>query len=56
MKRLQAETSVNDTGRAAADPPSFDFGATRLAALLLAILPSSLSYDVTSDRAFKGEL
>jgi hypothetical protein len=54
LKRLPAETTVNntgqaavkDTGQAAADPPSSNFGATRLDALLPAIL----------DRAFRGEL
>ncbi len=54
LKRSQAETAVNntgqaavkDTGRAAADPASSNFGATRLDALLPAIL----------DRAFRGEL
>jgi hypothetical protein len=53
-KRLQADTTVNntgqaavkDTGHAAADPPSFHFVATRLDALLPSIL----------DRAFRGEL
>jgi len=61
-KRLQADTTVNntgqaavnntgqaavkDTGQAAADPPSFHFVATRLDALLPSIL----------DRAFKGGL
>ena len=31
LKRLQAETPVNgNTGQAAADPPAFHFGATRL--------------------------
>ena len=39
-----------------ADPPSSDFGATGLAALLPAILQSSLGFDSTSDRAFKGQL
>jgi hypothetical protein len=54
LKRLQTETTVNnpgqaavkDTGQAAADPPSSNFAATRLDALLPAIL----------DRAFRGEL
>jgi len=55
--RLPPETAVNNTGQAAArlrfaaptrqaDPPSFHFGATGLAALLPALL----------DRAFRGEL
>jgi hypothetical protein len=58
LKRLQAET--------AADPPSSDFSATRLAALLPAILPASRGFRLhpitarqvaaTGDRAFKGEL
>ena len=39
-----------------ADPPSSDFGATGLDALLPAILQSSLGHDGTGDRAFKGEL
>jgi hypothetical protein len=47
LKRLQAET--------AADPPSSDFGATWLDALLPAILPSSRGYDATGDHGFKGE-
>jgi hypothetical protein len=46
LDALQAETPVKHTGQAGADPPSSDFGATRLGALLLAIL----------DRAFKREL
>jgi hypothetical protein len=46
MKRLKTKTTVNNTGQAAADPPSFHFVATRLDALL----PANL------DRAFKGGL
>ncbi|MGA2178062.1 MAG: hypothetical protein ABSH15_00570 [Verrucomicrobiota bacterium] len=47
LKRLQAETPVNkNTGQAAAE----------LDALLPAILPSSLCFAATGDRAFKGEL
>jgi len=53
VKRLQAETPANkNTGQAAADPPSSDFGATGLDALLPAILPSSHCFDETGDRAF----
>lgn len=48
LRRLQAET--------AADPPSSDFSATRLAALLPALLPASRGFAATGDRAFKGEL
>ena len=39
-----------------ADPSSSDFGATRLAALLPALLQSSPGFDLAGDRAFKGEL
>ena len=49
-----------------ADPPSSDFGASRLAALLPALLPASRGFRLhpitarqvaaTGDRAFKGEL
>jgi hypothetical protein len=42
LKRLQAETAVNNTGQAAAE----------LDALLPAILPSSLRFTATGDRAF----
>lgn len=60
------ETPVNITGQAAADPPSFHFGATGLDVFppsprlrrigLPAILPPSSDFGATSDRAFKGEL
>jgi hypothetical protein len=29
VKRLRAKTAVNDTGQAAADPPTFYFAATK---------------------------
>lgn len=44
LKPMQAGT--------AADPPSSNSGGTWLDALLPAILPSSLGYDGTGDRAF----
>ena len=46
MNRLQAKNAVNNTGQAAAE----------LDTLLPAILQSSLHFDPTGDRAFKGEL
>ena len=46
LERLQAETALNTTGRAAAE----------LDALLPAILGSPPGFDPTGDRAFKGEL
>jgi len=49
LKRLQAETPVNKiTGQAAADPPSFDFGATGLDALLPAILDKDIRTGIDS--------
>ena len=48
LKRLQAGTAAN--------PPSSDFGATRLADLLPAIPPSSLRFTATGDRAINGVL
>lgn len=46
LKHLQAVTTVKNTRRAAAE----------LDAVLTAILQSSLGFDPTGDRAFKGEL